>query len=478
MKRILLVSLTAAALAACADSNPTAPDAALQEDVSAARAGGRSLLVTSSADDGPGSFRWAIEEANADPGIGTVRIRGGLEPIALLGTVRFTGSQPLQVAAANGVIDGAGAGGTAFEVTGGGDLTIEGLTVQNAPGEGIAVLVPSDAEGTIRVSLRNVTIADNRGHGFLVNDQDNPVAGDEQPDSSGSAAGLHIEVQNSRFVRNGFSVSDRDGIRINEGAEGSLTFLARGVLAEGNGADGIELDERGSGDVYIEVRNSRVLRNGSFDPEDQDDGFDIDEMDDGSIIGFLTHVDASDNFEEGLDFNENNAGDLRVDLTNVTANNNPEEGIDYEEDDDFAGGGDLVATMRNVTANGNGGDGGLKIREKGAGSLQVDVTRVEANDNTVSGIAIREDADGSLVACIRAARTRGNAAHGIDFDENSTGDLTASVYGTISTANGAFGVRADQQLPGVGTLLLQGTDLAGNAGGTITGNNVTVTGGT
>lgn len=251
--------------------------------------------------------------------------------------------------------------------------------------------------------------------------------------------------------------------------------MARLVRSEDNAADGIELDERGSGDVRIDVRDSKVLRNGKFDPADYDDGFDIDETDDGSLLGQLVRVDANDNYEEGLDFNENNAGDLRVDLRNVETSRNAEEGVDYEEDDDFAGGGDLVTSIVALKANGNGGDGGLKIREKGVGSLDANVTGVEANDNVVSGISIREDADGSLTSVIVAARTRGNAVHGIDFDENSTGDLKASVYRSVSTANGQYGVRADQQLPGTGTLLLQRVDLAGNTAGTTTGSNVTVT---
>jgi hypothetical protein len=186
-------------------------------------------------------------------------------------------------------------------------------------------------------------------------------------------------------------------------------------------------------------------------------------------------VSASHNFEEGLDFNENNAGDLRVDLFDVTTNDNGEEGVDYEEDDDFAGGGDLVTTIVGVRTSGNGGDGGLKIREKGEGSLFAKVTDAVANDNDVSGIAIREDADGNLTSRITWARTRGNAGHGIDFDENAGGDLTASVNRSASTANGEFGLRADQGGDGAGALLLRRVDLTGNTVGEVTGGGVVVT---
>ena len=464
MKRIALVCLTSAALAACSDS-PTTPESA---DVALGQAVGQHTVnVTNSDDDGKGSFRWAVDSANLDPEITTIEVRGNNRlPILLQSSVTFSGTQDLTILGRDIVIDGENAGGTAFLVNGGGDLAIEGITYQ----------VPSTATGTIKVSLTNVSIEDNKGHGVLINDQDNPVAEDGvQPDSSGSEAGLYVEVTNTSFLRNGYSVSDRDGLRVNEGAEGSLTFVARGLRAEDNAADGIELDERGSGDVNIDMQDSQVLRNGKFDPTDFDDGFDIDESDAGSVIGTLVRVTASDNYEEGLDFNENNAGDFRVDLKDVVTNNNDEEGVDYEEDDDFAGGGDLVTTIVGLEANGNGGDGGLKIREKGAGSLNANVSDVVANNNVVSGISVREDADGNLTASITNARTSGNAAHGIDFDENSTGNLVASVYQTISTANALFGLRADQQTPGTGSLLLDHVDLAGNTGGTTTGNNVTIT---
>ena len=85
-------------------------------------------------------------------------------------------------------------------------------------------------------------------------------------------------------------------------------------LAHGNAADGIEVDERGAGDVRVDMFGTRISENGVFDPADLDDGFDIDEYDDGSVIGAIVLSAAVNNFEEGFDFNENNAGDLRVDM--------------------------------------------------------------------------------------------------------------------------------------------------------------------
>jgi hypothetical protein len=362
-------------------------------------------------------------------------------------------------------------------VTGGGDLALNFLTVRKAPTEGIDVEVPGSATGTVQVSLFGVAILDNLGHGVLVNDQVDPLT----LDPNGSDASVAVSVIASKFSGNGFSVSDRDGLRVNEGGPGHLTITVKISVSDVNGADGIEVDERADGDVVVDMFGSSVTRNGEFDPLDLDDGFDIDEAGNGSVLGKVVLSAANDNFEEGFDFNENDAGDLRVDMEFVEASRNREEGIDYEEDDDFAGGGDLLVTMIGIRTNGNlAGDGGLKIREKGVGNLDVTVNGVEASSNATRGIQIREDDQGNLVSSIAKATTLGNGDHGMDFDENrvstsDAGDLTAVVANSSSSNNVGAGVRADQQTPGVGTLLLSHVTTAGNGGGNTAGSNVTVT---
>jgi hypothetical protein len=300
--------------------------------------------------------------------------------------------------------------------------------------------VPAAATGTIRVILDRVTIADNKGHGVLVNDQVHPETEDGvQPVADGSAASLRVEVTGSSFLRNGYSVSDRDGLRVNEGGEGSLTFVARLSRSEDNAADGIELDERGAGDVTIDVKGVTLARNGKFDPLDFDDGFDIDEYDDGSLLGTVTETSSVDNFEEGFDFNENNAGDFRVDMSLVNASGNAEEGIDYEEDDDFAGGGDL--------GDDDGGRRGERERRRrraqdpGEGCRVAGGQRDRCRGEPERGERYRDTRGRGWQPHVdhRARETEGNAAHGIDFDENSTGDLVAAVSNSVSTGNTLFG---------------------------------------
>ena len=439
------------------------------------------VFVTNGLDAGPGSFRAAIDLANSNPLITRIQFKPDVGCVFLSNTIYYTGTQDLTIDGNRSYIEAENAGGDAFVANGGGDLEIRFLTIKNAPGEGIEVQVPPGATGTQRVRLFNVVVAGNLGHGVLINDQTDPSTPEPplRADETGSAASLDVVLEKSLLYANGYSESDRDGLRVNEGGDGDLTITVKFSLAELNGADGIEVDERGNGDVILDMFESQLVSNGSLDPEDLDDGFDIDESGPGSIVGLVAHSDAIDNYEEGFDFNENDLGDLRVDMTRVRANGNGEEGIDLEEDDDFAGGGDLVTTMSFITANGNfAGDGGLKIREKGDGNLLVDANEIETNDNNdggddLSGTSIREDAAGSLQVLLDKVESRGNSAHGIDLDENGAGDLVAEVRRTTATGNALVGLRADQALAGSGTLTLNKVILTGNGVAPQAGSNVT-----
>jgi hypothetical protein len=175
--------------------------------------------------------------------------------------------------------------------------------------------------------------------------------------------------------------------------------------------------------------------------------------------------------EQGLDINENDAGSIRSVLLRVTSVANAEEGIEYEEDDDFAGGGDIVAELTDVTADSNGvngGDAGLKLREKGVGNLSVTARNARARGNLVGGIQLREDSDGNLFAMLANTVADGNTVDGIDFDENGNGDLDGRLVGVTEVSNnGEAGIDAEQQTAGVGTLLYRVLNAAGNGDGQI-----------
>ena len=457
--------------------------------VSTAAAFADTVYVVNSKDSGPGSFRNAILVATGDPTIDRVVFLGKASTIFLTQKVEFSGTQDLSIVGNGATLDGSKAGGDqAFVASGGGSLAVSSLKVRNSLAEGIVVQVPPAATGTIKVSLVNVDIVNNLGHGVLVNDQEDPSTMDGvQPDPDGSAATVDVSVINCRFIHNGYSVSDRDGLRVNEGGEGDLIITVKYTLAEENGADGIEVDERGAGDVRVEMLGTRLIGNGPFDPADLDDGFDIDEYNDGSIIGSIVLSVAINNHEEGFDFNENNLGHLQVDMQLVSAIGNGEEGIDLEEDDDFAGGGDLVTVMNNIVTidNGNAADGALKIREKGAGNLGVTLTNILSVNNFGSGIFARESGGGNSVVTIeRALVSRSKISdfgdeefgggHGIELLESGGGNLTGTVSNSNSAANEVFGVFAEQADAGVGAVTLTNVTFVGppNGSGNTGGNTI------
>jgi hypothetical protein len=470
-------------VAACSDSPEMPMEAA--DGVAEAAVRGR---VTSSANEGAGSFRQAVLDANADPSIQAIRFESGLGAIRLLTPVTYSGTQSLVIRAAGTRLDGSrlGAGESAFVADGGGKLTISGLAVSRAPGNGITIKVPVAATGTFEVRLDGVVIRENGLHGILINDQAEYFSDPMSVSEGGSAASLLVEVVDSRFEENGFTLIDSDGLRINEGGAGTLAAHVRDTRFANNGADGLELDERGAGDADFSLRGSSLIGNGSFTSEDLDDGIDVDESGDGDLIGRLDDVVASRNFEQGVDLNENGPGDLRARMVDVRAVANLQEGIELEEDDDVAGGGGIDAEMVRVTARGNGidgGDAGLKLREKGDGDLVARLVqalavdnRMASGDESIDGILLQEDETGGLTVDLVEAIARRNSGDGIQLEENEDGDLDGRIRRSTASGNDGAGADLAQAEPGVGTVVLTEFTAPGNGNGPVEVEGVTASG--
>jgi hypothetical protein len=417
MTRLLTLTLaTAVTVAACAEHDPAATEPSFAVSLAGSRA-----MVTTNADAGPGSFRQAMLDANADPAVTLIHLAPALGTIAVTSPVVFSGSQALTIHGAGAELDGAAlpAGASVLVANGGGDLAISDLTIENAPGSGIVVDVPDAATGTLSFSFDQVTIRDNGFHGVLINDQAEYFTDPASTSAAGSDASLVVRLTGSRIEGNGNGALDNDGFRVNEGGPGGIDATVLGSVFTGNGADGLELDERAAGNAIFTLQNTTLTENGAFSVIDLDDGIDVDEAGDGDVIGRFVDVRASDNSEQGVDLNENDAGDLCVVMSGVEASGNGQEGIEFEEDDDFAGGGGIDAELADVMTNGNGlandGDAGLKLREKGVGDLRARVTVAgsSGNVNGVGGILVREDAGGNMDAEITRATAADNAAYGL-----------------------------------------------------------------
>ncbi|MCG8584427.1 MAG: hypothetical protein MI757_06925 [Pirellulales bacterium] len=177
------------------------------------------VSVTTDADDGAGSFRDAVEQANADSSITAIVFDEGLGDIELETAVDYTGAQALRIDGNGGTIEASDANSNVYnllESTGGADLTVEELTIQDSRGNGLYVDVPDTQTGTVKLILKSVDVDANDLQGVHFDDQ----TGD-------SAASLYFKIVDSAITDNGFGqdVTDFDGVRVAEGGAGNMTIV-------------------------------------------------------------------------------------------------------------------------------------------------------------------------------------------------------------------------------------------------------------
>lgn len=396
MRRSAFACLTLVTLAACSDemSSPSALDSAPSLESSAS-----SVVRVVDADEA--SLRDALSQASVDAGITRIRIKGP-DRIAVSEPLVFTGTQALEIVGDGVILDGTGSTGDGLVFTGGGDVRLRKLTVQSFPGSGVVVAIPAAATGTVRVDVQDVQILDNGLHGLWVDDQ-----------VTNSDASLAVEVLRSAVLRNGFGgVSDFDGIRVNEGGVGSITYRMRNSDANENGADGLELDETGDGDVLFDIAQSHLDRNGPQDPNDLDDGFDADEIGAGSLRGRIVQTTLNGNYDQGLDLDEDDDGDIDVELRNVIATGNIGENVKFSE----TGNGSIVTTMVLVDGSGSVEEEGMVLEEEDAGDLHARITRSEFSNNDNEGIQLDQLDAGVGEATLIRVELKDNLGGPLDTD--------------------------------------------------------------
>jgi len=389
--------------------------------------------VTNGNNDGPGSLRAALQS-----GASTLRIQRSVKAIIITETLQYNGSRSLRLIGGGQIIDGSQLDQNTdiFAVTSGADVSISNLSfigsadgVNPDPlspnsGKGVFVNVPVTREGTVRVSLNNVSVSRVVNHGIHVSDC---TLGDDCGSGAGgggegSSASIFVEANQVIINNVGFGKADADGIRVDERGDGDIHFVARNAIFINVGADGVELDEGNNGDVITDIRGSLFDNNGEYcnlipanvvagspcdddgDP-DVDDGLDIDEAGRGSLFASIRNTDVSNNFDEGLDFDEEGDGGIEVELSNIYAQGNADEGIKLSEED--AGG--ITAALRAVTTIANNDDGeGIEIEEADNGNVEVVVRRstliggedealkVEQNNEGIGTLRVRRSNIGTL----------------------------------------------------------------------------------
>ena len=399
--------------------------------VVASPANAATATVTNGNDSGAGSFRDAVDQANGDPTIDTIRFDPGLN-VKLDDAVVYEGAQSLKIDGRGSTVRSSAAampatdwGTGLFVSNGGADLELKRLRFLDSFGSGVVVLVPGTQTGTQTTVVNDVDIRRAQFHGLFVDDQAStgfntdgePHPGCTDPHFVESSATVNVDIRNSVFNDNGmldpgFDTSlatgcpqDFDGVRIDEGAAGDLTASMNNVDAKRNLADGTEYDEKGEGSVLADTRNSSFDRNGETLPisdgaggtvEDLDDGFDIDEEGPGGIVATIHNSTANSNFDEGFDIDADGEGDVDLTVANSQAKKNEDEGLKVSVVD----GGNLIAEVRNSTFTGSLSDYGVTFETE-----EDDGTEVGTIDAVIKNSTIKNNDDGIIEAVVEGEDT-------------------------------------------------------------------------
>lgn len=490
MRRRLLVAALTFAAAACSEqaTSPLAP----ADGPPALAVGDREIVVTNWEDAGPGTLRAALEEANSDSTVVSIRFDSqmNVHPGAPL---VYTGKQPLTIDGNLSGLWGFYGQGDIFQVHARNTITFRRIAILYGQGVGIKVVVPPDASGTIRVVMQQVTIYGNRGHGLLINDLTEFLVDEATTSTAGSPASLRVEIDGIDLMRNGVEeysggmaprLPELDGARINEGGDGHLVVIINGAFAELNGDDGIQVDERGKGTLDFRLTASTVQNNGMADGADRGTGIRLTETDAGDLKSHVADVTFAGNFMQGADLREDGAGGLLPTFAGVTFVDHWMEAVRLVEDAAVGGGGDLVLQMTDATFLRNGGhpDGtdilspalaNVVAHEKGSGRASTTFTRTTIvrdleNDwwgGMYGGIYVAEESGGSLDAILTDVTIENLATFGVKLEEAGRDNLVATVNGGSISNNTVVGIQAAHALPGTASLTLNGATVQGNAGG-------------
>jgi hypothetical protein len=339
-----------------------------------------------------------------------------------------------------------------------------------AAGKGIFIDVRDDQTGTVNLRLSNVSVSGVANHGIHVSDCSlaDDCGGGSGGDGDGSPASISVIFNKVTIQDAGNGKFDADGLRVDDRGEGGIYFFARKSLFTDIGADGVELDEGDDGDVVADIRSTVFSNNGGYcdptileaylpDPDedefdeseavtedqipgniagseddkcferevdtydsgfveayefgiDLDDGIDIDEAGEGSVISTIKGSVIAGNLDEGLDYDEEDEGSIVSRIYRSHAYANRDDGFKHSEE----GSGDVDGLFIRSTAYDNGGKG-VVFEEEGEGDLSVTVKRSETYNNDDSddtGIEVVQEDEGAGTLKVRNS----SIADGIDLD--------------------------------------------------------------
>jgi len=355
-----------------------------------------------------------------------------------------------------------------FKGPGGFDINNRGDDAGETAGKGIFIDVRDDQSGTVNLVLSNVSVSGVANHGIHVSDCSlaDDCGGGSGGGGEGSDASINVVLKGVSVDDVGNGKFDADGLRVDERGDGDIIASISSSSFTYVGADGVELDEGNDGDVIASIKWTDFSNNGGYcDPaillsfvpvpdegeyklEDKKTDADIpsvfDSPDDSCIERSVDFYDPDldDNeyveaFEfaidtdDGIDIDEAGDGSLISRMMHSTINDNLDEGVDYDEEDD----GSIIASYVHASASGNADDG-FKHSEADNGDVEGKVLYSSATSNGGKGFVFEEEDDGNLAVSVRASWTADND----DSDDT--------------------GVEAVQEDDGEGILKVRGSDIA------------------
>lgn len=431
--------------------------------------------VTNGNDTGAGSLRAAIEAGAQDIVIATD------QDIMITSPLVYSGSQPLSIIGTGQTIstlehitlltvsEGANLTVIGVNFAGPGGYDINNQAPEGQAGKGIFVDVRDDQTGTVKLVLKDVTVSGVANHGVHVSDCDlaDDCGGGGGGAGGGSDAQIVVELDNVTIDGVGLGKFDADGLRVDERGEGNIFMTASNSSYINVGADGVELDEGQSGGVRATVTNSSFADNGSYcDPAQLE----------GELENFLAGVDDEGEFDESEQITPDSlpgpvtgsADDGCFEYVVDTYDSGFVEAYEYaiDVDDGFdideAGEGSLIATVVSSTVTDNL-DEGIDFDEEDNGSINVVFVGTIATGNTDDGFKMSEEGGAGVRGLVTDSEASSNGGKGFVFEEADDGGVVVEVYGTMTSDNDDSddtGIEAVQEDAGTGKLTVSDSTIA------------------
>ncbi len=426
------------------------------------------FLVTNFDATGDGSLQAALDAAAATPDRSTIIVTEAFGRIETDTGLTYAGAPHLTVIG-NNVTVASAQNVTLFSVAEAEVITLSSMTFEGPggwsieargdldgpAGKGLFFDVADDATDAFRLRLSDISVRGVAGHGIHISDctlADACGSGDGDA-GGGSAAGVSVRLDSVTIEDVGQGSFDADGLRVDERGPGSIFVSGMYVTLQEVGADGIELDEGQDGDVMVDLLSADFFYNGNYcnpaaltpflpaavegefdegamaadaipariegSPDDACFEREVALYDSGTVESYAFSIDVDD----GLDIDEAGPGSIEGQITRGFMEGNFDEGYDFDE----AGPGNIEVVFNAIFAGGNVDDA-LKMSETGAGNVMLSIYGSEFISNGGVGIVVEEEGPGDLMTVLVVTATVGNDGGNLGVDVVQDDDGTGEVY--------------------------------------------------